>query len=162
MSHLEQETYIFIALSTKTALENGQNIPLTARKQSAVVWDFTIQQSGQYEQGNLTFKASIQFSFFPWNMKQGHLSSSDKSLQQLEEPLKRRASPLVPVWGKSSSQPWPTQCTPDTAPPPDPWLLPCPRTSPAGSEPAGPLWPWRWSWGRAVHTSAGLRALRRK
>ncbi len=83
-----------------------------------------------------------------------------EEFQRLNKPCHTtKVSPLVPVWGRSSSQPWPTLCTPGRALPPDLWQPPCPGTGPAGSGPAGLPWPWRWSWGRGVHTSADPQAL---
>jgi len=86
-----------------------------------------------------------------------------EQLQRLSKPpAPPQVSPLTPVWGRSSSPPWPTLCIPGKARPPGPWRPPCPRTGPAGSGLAGLPWPWRWSWGRGARISADPQALRQE
>lgn len=50
--------------------------------------------------------------------------------------------PPEPVVGRSSSQPWPTQCIQDTVPPPALLQPPCQEIGPAESGPAGLPWPY--------------------
>lgn len=70
-------------------------------------------------------------------------------------------SPPELVAGRFSSLPWPTRCTPDTVPPPDPSLPPCPGRGPAESAPVGQPLPCWWRSGKASQTSADPQALKR-